>query len=104
MTEIGDIEDDNVVPISDAANGTQTKVKPAPRKKFRKVKVLPSSDGQFYYVALGRNSEKIYTSETFGKRSDAIRAARREHEGRNEYFDYLLEYTNAKGNVVKETL
>jgi uncharacterized protein YegP (UPF0339 family) len=92
-----DTDDDNVVPI-DKQNHAK------PRRKFRKVVVKDSEDGQFYYVAQGRNGEPLYTSETFTTRADAVRAARREHEGRNEKFDYLLEYTNAKGNTIKETL
>lgn len=78
---------------------------PSPTKRaFRKVKVLPSEDGQFYYVAVDRKGEPLYTSETFTRRSSAVNAARREHEGRNERFDYVLEYENAKGYLVRETL
>lgn len=73
-------------------------------KKFRKVKVLPSDDGQFYYVAVDKKGEPLYTSETFTRKSSAINAARREHEGRNERFDYILEYENSRGSLVRETL
>jgi hypothetical protein len=73
-------------------------------KKFRKVKVLPSEDGQFYYIALDKKGEPLYTSETFTRKSSAINAARREHEGRNERFDYILEYENSRGSLVRETL
>ena len=79
-------------------------INPIPRKKFRKIGVREAEDGQFYYVACDRKGEVLYTSETFTQRSDALRAARREHEGRSEKFDYLLEYVNAKGNTIKETL
>ncbi len=72
-------------------------------KRFRKVRVLPSADGQFFYVASARKDEKVYTSETFPRRTSAINAARREHEGRNEKYDYLLEYENNKGYLVRET-
>lgn len=86
--------------------GVPTLVPPAPpvKKSFRKVKVKPSDDGQFYYVALDRKGEPLYTSETFTRKSSAINAARREHEGRSEKFDYVLEYENAKGYLVRETL
>jgi len=79
-------------------------VTPLSKKAFRKVKVQPSDDGQFYYVALDRKNEPLYTSETFTRKSTAINAARREHEGRNERFDYVLEYENSKGYLVRETL
>lgn len=90
----------NVVPITDDIG----KPAPVPRRKFRKISVLESGDGQFYYVAQDRKGETLYTSETFTQRSDALRAARREHESRGGNFDYILEYTNAKGNTIKETL
>ena len=100
MTEPNDDTDsvDNVKPISSVAPT------PPSKKAFRKVKVLPSEDDQFYYVALDRKGEPLYTSETFTRKSSAINAARREHEGRNEKFDYVLEYENAKGYLVRETL
>lgn len=73
-------------------------------KKFRKVKVMASDNDQHYYVALDKKGEPLYTSETFTRKSSAINAARREHEGRNEKFDYILEYENSKGYLVRETL
>jgi uncharacterized protein YegP (UPF0339 family) len=88
----------NVVPFD-----KQNHAKP-PRKKFRKIVIRESVDGQYFYRAQGRNGEAIYTSETFTQRSDAVRAARREHEGRSEKFDYVLEYETARGTIVKETL
>jgi hypothetical protein len=66
--------------------------------------VLPSQDGQFYYVALDKKGEPLDTGETFTRRSSALNAARREHEGRNEKFDSILEYESAKGYLVRETL
>ncbi len=65
---------------------------------------LPSADGQFFYVASARKDEKVHTSETFPRRTSAINAARREHEGRNEKYDYLLDYENNKDYLVGETL
>ena len=104
MTEID--EDSTHGQPDDTSNIVHLEKKPTrrPGKKFRKVKVLEADDGQFYYVAVDRKGEPLYTSETFTKRNDAIRAARREHEGRSENFDYILEYQTAKGNTVKETL
>lgn len=81
-------------------------VPPSPpvKKLFRKIKVLSSKDGQFYYVAVTRKGEPLYTSETFTRRPSAIKAARREHEGRSDRIDYLLEYENSNGFLVRETL
>lgn len=66
--------------------------------------MLPSAAGQFFYVASARKDGKVYISETFPRRTIAINAARREHEGRSDHFDYLLEHEDAEGNLVKETL
>jgi len=99
VTEV-EANGENATPIIPAPNP----VTPPSKKAFRKVKVQPSEDGLFYYVALDRKGEPLYTSETFTRKSTAINAARREHEGRNERFDYVLEYENSKGYLVRETL
>ena len=96
-------ETDNVIPLPEN-NGEDVATRPPTKKTFRKIKVMESKDGQFYYIAQAKNGEPVYTSETFTRRNSAVNAARREHEGRSERFDYILEYVNAKGYTVRETL
>jgi len=55
----------------------------------------------FYRVWGGSNI--VYNSETFQHKSYAIKAARREHEGRSN-FSYVLKYTDDEGVEIKETL
>ena len=114
VTEMNDIPDpvpaakpDDIKTTADAEVrrlNPKSGINRIPKKKFRKVAIKEAEDGQHYYVALDKKGEPLYTSETFTRKSDAVTAARREHEGRNEKFDYVLEYTNAKGSMVRETL
>lgn len=97
-------ETDNVIPLPENNGEDSAQRPPSVKKTFRKIKVLESKDNQFYYIAQAKNGEPIYTSETFTRRASAVNAARREHEGRSERFDYILEYENAKGYLVRETL
>jgi hypothetical protein len=74
-----------------------------PKKPLRRVVVEESADGQWYYVAKAHNGEVVYTSEMFKRRHYAVKAARREHEGRTN-FSYVLEHEDPKLGIVKETL
>jgi hypothetical protein len=76
---------------------------PTPPRHVRIINVKPSKDGQFYYVVESRNGQPVYTSETFKRQASAIKAARKEHEGRGN-FDYILQYEHPKQGHVRETL
>lgn len=65
--------------------------------KTRHVKVLNSSDGQFYYVVTNSQGEPVYTSETYTRKNNAVSAARLEHQGRT-HFQYLLEWHDGRRN------
>jgi len=77
------------------------------KPQLRTVEICESErDGapnQWWYRVVGANNEVLYSSETFQQKSYAIKAARREHEGRSN-FSYVLKYTDDEGVEVKETL
>jgi hypothetical protein len=77
---------------------------PVAKRHIRIINIQPSKDGQFYYVVESRNGQPVYTSETFKRQSAAIKAGRREHENGRGVFDYILQYTNSKGETVRETI
>jgi Domain of unknown function (DUF1508) len=88
---------------SPEAPTTDPRPVPAVKRHVRIINVKPSSDGQFYYVVEAKNGQPVYTSETYKRQHDVIKAARKEHEGRGN-FDYVLQYQHPKQGTVRETL
>ena len=49
-----------------------------------KIIILPSDDKQWYFVVTARNNQPILTSETYTRRSNAVKAARKIIAGINK--------------------
>ena len=96
--------DNNVIPLPEN-NGEDVAARRPRKKTFRKIKVLPSTNDQFYYVATSRNGEVVYTQR--GPSPGARRRSTRPGASTRaaaKNFDYILEYENAKGYTIRETL
>lgn len=71
--------------------------------EIRNIEVRKAKGPGFWYRVTADNNEVVYHSETYPEQNKAIRAARREHEGRSN-FTYVLSYLDRNGDQVKETL
>ena len=103
---------ETVVPVISAPPPPVADPDPAPEAphsdhvrhiEVRKTVPVVDHKAQWWWRVRGANNEVLYSSETFTRKFDAVRSARREHEGRTAFL-YILEFPDENGAIVKETL
>jgi uncharacterized protein YegP (UPF0339 family) len=82
---------------------TESESAEAVERELRNIEIRKAKGPGFWYRVTAANNEVVYHSETFPEQNKAIKAARREHEGRTK-FTYVLSYVDRSGKQVEETL